>query len=39
MTFSLPACGATLLELEKLYPVLDGLAAAFEARAKNFTTS
>src|SRR5437899_10960481 len=27
---------ATLLELEKLYPVLDGLAAAFEAKGKEF---
>src|SRR2546423_8944720 len=28
--------GATLLELEKLYPVLDALAAAFEAKGKEF---
>src|SRR5437588_5128374 len=27
---------ATLLELEKLYPVLDALAAAFEAKGKEF---
>src|SRR5690349_11531150 len=27
---------ATLLELEKLYPVLDSLAAAFEAKGKEF---
>src|SRR5438309_9425315 len=27
---------ATLLELEKLYPVLDALAAAFETKAKEF---
>src|SRR5215468_4602435 len=27
---------ATLLELEKLYPVLDGLAAALEAKGKEF---
>jgi aspartate ammonia-lyase len=27
---------ATLLELEKLYPVLDDLAAAFEAKGKEF---
>ena len=27
---------ATLLELEKLYPVLEGLAAAFEAKGKEF---
>jgi aspartate ammonia-lyase len=27
---------ATLLELKKLYPVLDALAAAFEAKAKEF---
>jgi aspartate ammonia-lyase len=27
---------ATLLELEKLYPVLDGLAAAFAAKGKEF---
>jgi aspartate ammonia-lyase len=27
---------ASLLELEKLYPVLDGLAAAFDAKGKEF---
>ena len=37
MTFFPPACAlATLLELEKLYPVLDALAAAFEAKGKEF---